>query len=93
MFTKWKQFWAWAYRKSKDSVTHLFANVVLWLVAIVQGAMFVLQFIDDETRAQIVSVVGEHNVHIASIVAIVLMLGTKMSRDHNINPFNSGDPH
>ncbi len=83
----------WVMARSKNSLTHLLANVVIAMSAAIEVVMFVMSYVDDETRNAIVGVVGEHNVHIASTVSVVLMLLTKMARDRNANPFNTQEPH
>ena|ERR1017187_7037453 len=80
----------WLLAHSKNSATHALGNVGIVASAFLEGLVQIFQMIDDDTRAQIVSIVGESNMHTAAIVGLVLSIGMKMARNRSMNPF--GEP-
>jgi hypothetical protein len=89
-----KSLWTWALARSKDSLTHLWANVVIFASSAFEMADLALSLLDPDINAQIVTVVGDlGGVHIAARVGLGLMLVTKMARDRKVVPFTDAEPH
>lgn len=84
-----KNLIAWGIRKSKDSVTHLYANCAI----AVSGAVEVFSWIDADVQNQIVGTIAVDDAKWAARVGLVLMIGTKMARDRRWVPFTSSEPH
>jgi len=94
-----RALYRWALARSKNSMTHLWANIVSAVSGLYLGAAWLVghaidlaAWFDPEINSQVVAVVNDADAHLAAKVSLGLMIVTKAARDRRA-PFTGADPH